>query len=193
MPAGYRLVAEHVAARRTLWTIQIVAIPASLAAFALVAAVHAVGLRFGSLELVRPMTSGWLMVVGLVLAFPLHELAHGLAIRAVGALPRYGAKVVGRVMPVLYATCAEPLRRPQYAIVILAPTVALNLALAVLMACLPAIGLALFMAAAVNTAGAIGDWWIILRLLRMPSGTWVQDHPSEVGFRQLAPCAPQEG
>jgi hypothetical protein len=187
VPSGYRLVATHTATRATLWAMQIVSIPLTLVAVGLLTVSRMLGLRIGPIDLVQPEPPVLLLVLGLVIAFPLHELAHGLAIRMLGGRPRYGCMMAGKVLPVLYATSAMPLRRREYLLVALAPTIGLNLVLLVAMALLPRMGILFLTAGALSTAGAVGDWWAVLRLLRIPRGAWVQDHPSDVGFREIAP------
>jgi hypothetical protein len=44
------------------------------------------------------------MIAATVILFLMHEWCHGLAFRAMGATPRYGAKMIAWFFPVLYAT-----------------------------------------------------------------------------------------
>jgi len=187
LPPGYGLAEDHIVDPRTAWGLQITGGLLALVAIGLAAVTQDTGLRAGPVELVRRHASPWLVPLGAGLALPFHELAHGLVMQALGGRPRYGAKIAAKVMPVLYATCKSPFTRGQYAAITLAPTVGLNAVLLAAMLVCPAAGLLFLSMLALSTAGAVGDWWIAFRVLRLPRGSWIQDHPTEPGFRELAP------
>ncbi len=115
------------------------------------------------------------LLIGLPFVLVLHELVHGLVMRYFGAHPRYG--VMWKQL-MFYATSpgyAFPRRR--YLYVALAPLVVISV-LAVL-AMLPLAGTTWVglwaLLASVNAAGAIGDLWISLVVLRYPPRAYVID------------------
>ncbi len=129
----------------------------------------------------------WLaLFVIIVVVLPLHELIHGIVIRARGQHVRYGAKLSKGV---LYATADEALfRRNEYVAVALAPLVTITLLVMVLMALLPQ-GWAYYagIAAVLNAGGAVGDLWTVSIVLRYPPQALVRDEAD--GFRIYAPGA----
>ena len=129
-------------------------------------------------------------VLGIVLAtaalplmlFILHEACHGVAFRAMGARPHYGAKMIGRFFPILYAAApGRWLARWQYMVVLLAPTVAMNLLGIVLMLVLGSWSWVAVLPMAIHLGGCVGDWWMSVVVLRLPGGNQIEDIPK--GFR----------
>jgi hypothetical protein len=111
-----------------------------------------------------------------------HEWCHGLAFRAVGATPRYGAKMIAWFFPIFYATApGRWLTRWQFGIVLLAPTAAVNLIGVALLVALGSWSWVLVIPLAAHLGGCVGDWWVGLVTLRLPSGTRIEDSPH--GFR----------
>ena len=105
----------------------------------------------------------------LVLVGAAHEGVHGLAAALLGHRPVFGFKP-----PFLYTTFKQRLPRNHLIAVALAPLALLD---AVALG-LWALGVApLFMdfCLIINTIGAIGDVWIVTRLLRHGREVWVQD------------------
>ncbi len=144
-------------------------------------------LRLGPLKLSTAPRVVWPGAISALVALVLHEAFHGLVMRAFGGRPRYGAKIAQRVCPVFYAHCDEPLSRNQYLAVTLAPTVGLTALLLLGMVLLPRWGFYLLTAVMMNVAGSVGDWWIAARARREPLDALIQDHPSEIGYRVVAP------
>jgi hypothetical protein len=137
-------------------------------------------------------------VIGIVLGiyaatlalFLLHEWCHGLAFRAMGATPHYGAKMMTWFFPVFYA--ASPpghwFTRWQLLVVLLAPTVAVNLLGMALLVVLGSWSWILVLPLAIHLGGCIGDWWISVVVLRLPAGTLIGDsEDSTQGFRYKVP------
>jgi hypothetical protein len=117
----------------------------------------------------------------------LHELVHGLTVRALGARPTFGAALLGKALPVL--SCTAPghrFSRAGYTAVALAPLVVLSAAGALLVALAP-FGGWLVVPLGLHTGGAIGDLWVAALTALRPSGTLVEDTGSGVRFH--APAA----
>ena len=189
LPAGWRLVADRSGQRRDVMLINLTSLAAALPFGALMVVAGLAPVPVGPL---RPPTDSTMLLLSLtllalLLASVLHEWVHGLTMQAVGGRPRYGAKLIQGICPVFYAHCDEPLRRDQYLLVTVAPTVAVTAVGVLLMLLLPRWGFFALAAAAGNLAGCTGDWWIAARLLRERPDVFVQDHPREVGYRLVAP------
>lgn len=113
----------------------------------------------------------------------LHELAHGLVMRMCGAKPLYG--VLWKQF-MFYATCpGYGFRRNSYLLLALAPLAGIS--------CLAVVGMFLLqgtnwvgllvLCATINGCGAVGDMWIVTRVLRYPKSVYVVDERD--GFRVL--------
>lgn len=125
------------------------------------------------------------LLLTIFITLGLHELAHGLAMMAFGAKPRYGLKLEALA---LYATApGYAFTRNQYLALILAPLSSLSV-LALL-----GIGLfaetvfvpALVVGALVNAAGACGDVYMAWLTARYPASAYVIDE--EDGMRVFLP------
>jgi hypothetical protein len=147
--------------------------------------------QFGRLVDVGVLADG-LAVLVLILAIAatlgLHELAHGLAMRAFGARPRYG------VMPAalaLYATApGYAFTRNQYLVVIFAPLASLSLLAMLGMMVFPGAVAAYVLAlcATANAMGAAGDVYMGWRVARYPGRAYVIDEAD--GMRVFMPGSP---
>jgi hypothetical protein len=118
-----------------------------------------------------------------VLTLLLHELAHGLAMTAFGAKPRYGVKPHA-----LYATApGYAFTRNQYVMVALAPLASLSLLALIGMMVFAGTALvpALAVGAMVNAAGACGDVYMAWLTARYPPWACVIDE--EDGMRVFLP------
>jgi len=112
----------------------------------------------------------------------LHEYCHGLAFRWAGAKPRYGAKMLHKIVPIFYAA-APGFRMPcrKFRTVLLAPTIAVNL-IGILMMWPPTLLRYLMVfPLGIHLAGCLGDWWMLMVLRGTPGDTLVEDTPA--GFR----------
>jgi hypothetical protein len=126
------------------------------------------------------------VIPAMVVTLILHEGAHGLAMLAYSARPRFGILWQGLM---LYATSpGYAFRRNAYAVVILAPLISLSLLALLAMPFLPFyLGLLVALCATVNGAGAIGDLWILLIALRYPPQAYIMDERD--GMRIFMPGA----
>ena len=131
-------------------------------------------------------------LVGLVLIallFALHELIHGLAMRAFGARPTYGATLLGRALPVFYTTAeGHRFTRAQFVVVALAPLVTVSLLGGLLVTLVPATGW-LVVPLGIHLGGCIGDLWLTGLTLLQPRGTLVEDHKTGVVLLRPLPEA----
>jgi len=126
-----------------------------------------------------------ILLIGVILVIPLHELAHGVAMRVYGARPQYG---ISWKATMFYTTApGYAFRRNQYLVAILAPLVSLSLLACCgiwLLAGSPAV-LLLAICAVINGTGAIGDLWISAIILRYPAYAYVVDERN--GMRVFLP------
>ncbi|MBE3561141.1 MAG: DUF3267 domain-containing protein [Ktedonobacteraceae bacterium] len=113
-----------------------------------------------------------------LLILPIHELIHGLVFLVWGGKPHFGAK-----LPVaLYCGARNQLfRRNHYLAVGLAPLVIISLFFAIFTLLAPTLAPYTLFASIGNFAGAAGDVWVALRLLRLPSDVLIED--TEEGYR----------
>lgn len=124
---------------------------------------------------------GVALILTLVLMV-LHELVHGLVIRLFGGRPSYGMTMLSRVTPAFYCTApGARFTRGQFIGIAAAPFLVLGVATALVVAFAP-MGGWLVLPAAVHAAGCIGDFVMILIVLRQPSGTLVEDMKSGMRF-----------
>jgi hypothetical protein len=118
----------------------------------------------------------WVAVLlAVVLTLVLHELVHGVCMRAFGAQPRYGVKLEALA---LYATApGYAFTRNQYLIVILAPLVVLSvLALLGIVVLANTLWVPALVAGAVtNASGACGDVYMAWLTARYPDTAYVVD------------------
>lgn len=118
---------------------------------------------------------------------PLHEWIHGIAIRWAGHRPRYGMKGVNigpiTIPVVLFATADNAyFQRTPFIVIAMAPFVVITLTGMALMIFLPDyIGYYVGLALIINGAGAIGDIWMTVVVLRYPeSKTLVRDEEDSI-------------
>ena len=126
-----------------------------------------------------------LVLISILLTFVLHELTHGVAMRTLGAHPRYGVLLK---QAMLYATAPGfAFQRNSYLVVALAPLVCLSiLAILGMMALTGTAWVALFaFCATINAGGAIGDLWIAKIVLRYPARAYIMDERD--GIRVFLP------
>ena len=114
----------------------------------------------------------------------LHELVHGLFFWLfTRSRPRFGFKGA-------YAYAAAPgwyIPRPQFLTVGLAPLALISLAgLLILPVTAPPVSLVVIVALILNAAGAIGDLYMVVRLLFVPHGVLIEDHGDGIRWFTLA-------
>ena len=118
------------------------------------------------------------VVAGLLAYIALHELTHGVVMKACGASVRYGYKVA-----YAYAGSDAYFTRPAYVAIALAPVVVWGIVFAVLAACLPREWFpTVWLWQLVNIGGAAGDFYCTCRILRAPRDTLVQDTGTAMTF-----------
>ena len=126
--------------------------------------------------------------IAIVFTIVLHELTHGLALRAYGARPKYG---VLWKEAMFYATAAgHAFRRNAYLVIALAPLVGLSLVgMALLMLPLPGwLAWIVVFCTALNVGSAIGDMWLARVALGYPPVAYVVDEKD--GLRVFMPEEP---
>jgi hypothetical protein len=118
-----------------------------------------------------------------------HEAIHGVVMLGFGARPRFGAMLVGRVLPALFAT-AEGHRfgRGQYLVIAAAPTVVIS-GLG-LVACFGPWAGYLVVPLAIHLGGCVGDWFAALHTLREPATTTCEDLRDGIRFHRVSRVAP---
>lgn len=129
-------------------------------------------------------TTAWLVLLGFIGGFlaliVLHEAAHGLFFWI------YTRKLPKFAMNLSYAYAAAPewfIRRNAYRIVTLAPILiitGLGLLICLFAPVAWLMGLILFMS--INFASAIGDIYVMFRLLKVPESTYIQDAGDRMTF-----------
>jgi hypothetical protein len=130
--------------------------------------------RIGLIDIVLVVA----ITVVLVMA---HEGIHALVMLRFGARPRFGAILVGRVMPALYATAqGHRFTRGQYLAVAVAP--AITISLLGFVACFGQWGGYLILPLAFHVGGCVGDGFATWRVLREPPGTEFEDLRDGIRF-----------
>jgi hypothetical protein len=125
------------------------------------------------------------LVVALTLLLVIaHEAIHGMVMRVFGARPRFGATLVGRILPAVYATAAgHRFTRSQYLAVALAPAVLVS-GLG-LWACFGPWAGYLILPLALHLGGCVGDGFAARRVLHEPTGTRCEDLVDGIRFHHL--------
>jgi hypothetical protein len=132
-----------------------------------------------------------LLVALTALLMVAHEAIHGLVMRGFGARPRFGATLVGHVVPALYTTAdGHRFTRRQYLVVAAAPAVTIS-SLGFL-ACFGPWAAYLIVPLAIHLGGCVGDGFAVLRALREPSTTTCEDLRDGIRFHRGA-AAPARG
>ncbi len=116
-----------------------------------------------NLELALSLIGAMLMVV------LLHEGVHGGVGKLLGHRPVFGVQP-----PLVFTTFREALPRGHFIAIAIAPLLVLD-AIFVTLYAMGVLRLFMDLCFAVNTIGAMGDVWIVLKLSRHARGTAVQD------------------
>ena len=112
-----------------------------------------------------------------------HEAIHALVMLRYGARPRFGAILVGHVMPALYATAqGHRFTRGQYLAVAAAP--AISISVLGFLACFGPWGGYLILPLAFHLGGCVGDGFAAWRVLREPPGTEFEDLRDGIRFHR---------
>jgi hypothetical protein len=113
-----------------------------------------------------------------------HEAIHALVMLRFGARPRFGAILVGRVMPAMYTTAqGHRFTRGQYLTIALAPAVVISV-LGFLAGFGPWGGY-LILPLAFHLGGCVGDGFATWHVLREPPGTEFEDLRDGIRFHRL--------
>ena len=191
LPEGYAEIDRWDLARIPRWLIAVLVV-LSLVAMVVTAnvAIAITQLKSGAAEINLDLGS---MLLGLVAGLVLHELAHAVAFRALGARPKFGAKLRTKLGPVLYAAApGSYLTRAGYLIVGLAPLLGLTVVLMAVIAVTPSgslIAEAAFFAVILSVGGSAGDAMMMRAVLSYPSDARFEDTAD--GFTVYGP-APAE-
>jgi nicotinate-nucleotide adenylyltransferase len=124
------------------------------------------------------------LILAVIVTLGLHELAHGLAMQAFGARPRYGVKWEAGA---LFATApGYAFTRAHYLLIVFAPLLSLTLIAALGLALLPARWASLFaLCGMLNFVGACGDAYMGWIIARYPPEAYVIDEAD--GMRVFLP------
>ncbi len=122
-----------------------------------------------------------LLFLILILGIILHELIHGIVF---ALLNKTGFKSIKfgilKEMLTPYCHCSEPIKRNQYLLAVVMPSIILGFIPAIIAFLIGSILLLSF--AYIFTIAAIGDFMIIQLLTKEQKDCYVLDHPTEAGF-----------
>ncbi|HAL11150.1 MAG TPA: hypothetical protein DCP22_02385 [Ruminococcaceae bacterium] len=117
-------------------------------------------------------------ILGTLAYISLHELTHGLVMKACGARVHYGFKVA-----YAYAGSYAYFSRLAYFVIALAPVVIWGIVFALLLPRLPsAWRWTAWLWQLINISGAAGDFYCAFRIVQAPAGTLVQDTGTDMTF-----------
>ena len=122
------------------------------------------------------------VAAAIVLTVVLHEGTHGLAAKLLGYHPIFGLKP-----PLVYVTFEETMPRAHLLLIALAPLLVLD---AIFFGVFASGHLRVLadLSASINTLGATGDVWIVMKLLGHDARTWVRDTKTGVEIWDLPPA-----
>jgi hypothetical protein len=120
---------------------------------------------------------GWL-VASIVVVVLLHEGTHASVAALLGHKPLVGLKP-----PLVYVNLTKKVPRVHFVMVTIAPSVVLD-TLFVLVYAGGRFKLFCDLSFIINTIGSMGDMWVVLKLVRAPKGSLIQD--TETGFEVWA-------
>jgi hypothetical protein len=151
-------------------------IPLSTVLFALAAAGYG-ALHWSRLES-QPVPYAWADLLGaaavVVVVIAVHEALHGIGFRAFGGRPRFGAGLASG-FPVAFAFCpGHRFTRNQFLVIGALPPVVID-AVALALGAFAPLATIGWLAIAFNTAGAVGDLWMIALVLQAPRAAMFED------------------
>lgn len=173
-----REVIEWVPDRRTAWWMNIVGLILTIGGTVGYAALFLwtqsgyMAVELGVAELFGMLA----MSVGIFALAWIHELLHGFALRTLGFKPKYGALMIGGIIPAFYCTSlGAVMSRGAFVYVALLPGIVLGVVPIVwILAQWPGSGW-LVIPAGLLLGGAVGDIFLTIRVLTAPRGTRVED------------------
>ncbi|WJZ01538.1 hypothetical protein CFREI_01150 [Corynebacterium freiburgense] len=193
-----RSVCEWVPDRRMAFWMNLVGLVLTIAAFFGLMFLYSmnraqgVSLVFDPVQLVLSVVILFVLSLALVIV---HELLHGFAIRTLGHKPKYGALMLGKVLPAFYCTAPGAIfSKAGFIYIALLPAIVLTILPALwIVVDFPGSGW-LVLPASFVFGGAIGDFFLVGRTLRTPAGTRVEDLRDGVRFHPaLSEGVPGEG
>lgn len=131
-----------------------------------------------------------LAVIILILVLPVHEAVHGVGFLAFGGRPKFGAGIKGGA-PYLFATCPGKRFSWGQTLVIGALPLLVIDATALALAGYSPLVVPAMLAFAFNTAGAVGDLWMIAVILQTPRTATFEDNDEPAMVAWPAPGAPR--
>ncbi len=126
------------------------------------------------------MTAAFGTVLVVVLVTLVHEAVHGLAGLAQGAKPAFG---VGPGFA--YTTFFQPINKLNFLVIGISPLIVISILCVAIALLVPSLAGWMIFTAVFNATGAIGDLWMIWRILRSPRGAMFFDLAD--GFMVYAP------
>jgi len=106
----------------------------------------------------------------LFITFTFHELIHGIVAIICDAQPRFGFRYV-----FFYTAFDEFVTRNSYFLIAVMPLLFFDLILIILFFLFPLVRAYIYFAFIINTAGSIGDLWIVVTLLKHSKKYWIKD------------------
>ena len=186
LQAGPPRVVEWRPSRADAVLLNVLAVPLlliGLAVFLRLATLRLPAAGRASLELSGVLSFLLLTVLLTALLFVVHEGVHGLVMAAFGARPRFGALMIGRIVPALYTTApGHRFSRAQYLAVGVTPAVTISAAGALI--CLTAAGPIFVVPLSIHLSGCVRDFAAVLRLSREPRGTLCEDLRDGIRFHR---------
>ena len=122
------------------------------------------------------------LAAAIVVVIVLHEGVHGAVGRLLGHRPVFGFEP-----PLVYTTFATKIPRGHLVAIALAPLIVLDVGFAGLYA-MGQLELFAALAFLINTIGAVGDLWIVLRVLPCARGSLIEDRKSGVAVWLARPA-----
>ncbi len=110
-----------------------------------------------------------LVISAIVIVVVVHEGLHGGVGMLLGHRPTFGLEP-----PLVYTTYEEKIPRDHLIAITLAPLIAIDIA-CIALYWVGAIRLFAVLCFAVNTIGSLGDAWIVMKVVRHPAGSLIQD------------------
>lgn len=132
------------------------------------------------LDLAGLITAALGLILVLVLVTLVHEAVHGLAGLAQGARPAFG---IGPGFA--YTTFFQPINRVSFLVIGISPLIVISIICVAIALLIPSLAGWMIFTAVFNATGAIGDIWMIWRVLRAPRGAVFFDLAD--GFMVYAP------
>ena len=145
-----------------------------------------VWLRTGQTKIGVGFADLMVVIVLLAVVVIIHEGIHGLVMLAFGASPRFGATVIAKAFPALYATApGHRFTRRQYLVIALAP--ALIISVAGFALAFASFGGYVVVPMALHLSGCTGDFIASSRVLGEPDGTLYEDLRDGIRFWRASP------